>query len=205
MELNELKSLWQSHDSRLENLTLNEQNFRRLKLTRTENEFRRLMNFEIVSAVGEFLAALVIICLVVIYSQILLYAALGYVSGGIMLANFVFSVFRLAGFRKLHGYDETVVKVQKELAFQKKRMLRFRKIELIAMPVCFITCVPFLSMAIYDFDVLRYPGIYAVCVAVSCVIAVPLVMWIYRAFYDKRIASAEALLKSIADFENLTE
>ncbi len=206
MEFDELKSLWQRHDSQLEsNLTLNEQILRQLKLNRTHNEFRRLMNFEIVSAIGGFLAVLVIFFLAAPYSQTLLYAVLGYVSGGIMLMYLVFSMLQLSGFSKLCSYDESVVKVQKELAFQKKRLLRFRKIELVTMPVCFITCIPFLSKVIYDFDVLQYPGRYAVGVAVSCIVAIPLVVWLYRVFYDKRIASAEALLKSIANFENATD
>ncbi len=206
MEFDELKSLWQRHDSQLENnLTLNEQILHQLKLNRTSNEFRRLMNFEIVSVVAGSLAVLVIVYLAGIYSRLPLYAALGYVSGSIMLMCLIFSMLQLSGFSKLCGYNESVVKVQKELAFQKRRMLRFRKIEFITIPVCFMTCIPFLSKVIYDFDVLQYPGRYAIGVAVSCIITIPLMVWLYRVFYDKRVASAEALLKSIADFENPTD
>jgi hypothetical protein len=205
MELDELKSLWQRHDSQLENnLKLNEQILRQLKLNRTGNEFRRLMNFEIASVVAGSPAVLAVAYLAGI-SRLPLYAALGYASGGIMLMYLVFSMLRLSGFSKLCGYNESIVKVQKELASQKRRMLRFRKIEFITMPVCFMTCIPFLSEVIYGFDMLQYPGRYAAGVAVSCTITVPLMVWLYRVFYDKRIASAEALLKSVADFENPTE
>ena len=202
MELDELKSLWQNHDNQLENhLTVNAQILRQLKLNRAGNEFRRLMNFEIVSVIGEFLALAVIARLVIPYSQMPLYAALGYISGALMMMYLFFSMLRLAGFSKLCSYDESVVKVQKELASQKRQVLRFRRIELFTLPVCFITCIPFLSEVLYGFEMLQYPGRYAAGVAVSCMIAIPLTVWIYRVFYDRRIASAEAMLRSIADFE----
>ena len=206
MELDELKTIWKHHDSQLENhLKLNEQILRQLKLTHAGNEFRRLMNFEIVSAVGEFLAVLVIVYLAVPDSQFSLHASLGYLSGGMMLMYLVFSMIRLAGFSKLCSFDESVVKVQKELAFQKRRMLRFRRIELFTLPVCFITCIPFLAEVIYNFDMLQFPGRYAAGVAVSSVVAIPLVLWLYRVFYDRRITSAETMLKSISDFEEMPE
>ena len=202
MELDELKSIWQYHDGQLENnLKLNELIFRQLKLNRAGNEFRRLMNFEIASGIGEFLALAVIAWLVIPYSLAPLYAAFGYISGGLMMMYLIFSMLRLAGFSKLCSYDESVVKVQKELAFQKRQVLRFRRIELFTLPVCFITCIPFLSETLYGFEMLQYPGRYAAGVAVSCMIAIPLTVWIYRVFYDRRIASAEAMLRSIADFE----
>ena len=202
MELDELKSLWHNHDNQLENhLTVNAQILRQLKLNRAGNEFRRLMNFEIVSVIGEFLALAVIARLVIPYSQMPLYTALGYISGALMMMYLFFSMLRLAGFSKLCSYDESVVKVQKELASQKKQVLRFRRIELFTLPVCFITCIPFLSEVLYGFEMLQYPGRYAAGVAVSCMIAIPLTVWIYRVFYDRRIASAEAMLRSIADFE----
>ena len=205
MELDELKSLWKHHDGQLENhLKLNEQILRQMKLNRAGNEFRRLMNFEIVSVIGEFLAVLLFTYLVIPYS-LSLHTSLGYLSGGMMLMYFVFSMVRLAGFSKLCSFDESVVKVQKELAFQKRRMLRFRRIELFTLPVCFVTCIPFLSEVIYDFDMLQFPGRYAAGVAVSSFVAIPLVLWLYRVFYDRRITSAETMLKSITDFEETSE
>ncbi len=203
MDLDELKTLWQCHDKQLENsLSLNEQILRQLKLNRTNNEFRKLMNFEVVSVVGGFLALLAIIFLATTYSRTPFDTLLGGISGAIMLMYLIFSMLRLTGFSKLCSYDESVVKVQKELALQKRKMLRFRRIELITMPVAFVACIPFLAKVIYDFDVLQYPGRYIVGVLVSCIIAIALVVWLYRAFYEKRIASAEALLKSITDFED---
>ncbi len=202
MDLDELKTIWQRHDSQLENnLTLNEQILLQMKLDRTNNEFRKLMNFEVVSVICSFVVVLILIYFTFRQFWSPLYLALGFISGAIMLMYLVFSMLQLSGFSKLCSYDESVVKVQKELVFQKRRLLRFRKIEIVTIPLCMAAIFPLLSIAVYDFDILWYPGRYLIGVAVACAITIPVLIWLYRTFYDKRIASAEALLQSISEFE----
>ncbi len=202
MELDDLKSLWKRNDNQLEKyLRINEQILRQIKLNRTSSEFHKLINFEVFSAIGGFLAIVLMAYFISLYDWKSQYAIFGYISMSILLLYLIFSISRLTAFSKFCGYDESVVKAQKELALLKKRLLRFRNIELMTMPVCFITIMPILSSAIYHFDILQYPVRYIMGIIITNMIAIPLVIWMYKIFYEKRIASVEALLQSINDFE----
>ncbi len=202
MDSDELKALWQKQDGRLEeHLKLNEQILLQMKLNRVDNEFRKLMNFEIFSVIGSLILITVLAYLTFRYPWLSLYALLGYAAIGIVLMSLIFSMSVLTGFGKLRGYDESVVKVQKELAFQKKRLLLYRKIEIATVPILFAIILPLIFNTLYHADLFGYWKEYIIWAAIGCAVTISVGIWSNRIFYDKRIASAEALLKSIVEFE----
>ena len=203
MDINELKALWHEQDSRLENnLRLNNQILFQMKMDKTNNEFRRLMNMEKRSSLIPSFIAIVVICyFTAIHSSSLIYLIGGILSVIIFTIWLIFSIIRIVGFNKLSCYDESVIKVQKEIAHLKRQMFRFRKIEFMTAPIFVAAFFPLGVKVVHHYDVNLFSAHYILMVIAASVIGVGIGMWGYRIIYDKRIASAETLLKSIADFE----
>jgi uncharacterized membrane protein len=83
----------------------------------------------------------------------------------------------------------------------KKRTLQFRKIEYMSAPILIAVVFPFLEKLINHRDISLYSAQYILTVIGGSILGIAIGIWGYRSFYDKPIASAEALLKSIAEFE----
>jgi len=206
MDINELKALWHEQDSRLENnLRLNNQILFQMKMDRSNSEFRRLMNGEKQQIIHGFILIVVIIYFTAKYSSSPTYLTCGILSFIITAVYFIFAIIRMVGFSKLSCYDESVIKLQKELGYRKKQMFRFRKIEYMLVPILIATLYILGNKVVYNIDISLYSVYNIVKILILSVIGIGIGMWGYRIFYEKRIASAEALLKSIADFENTSD
>ena len=203
MELSELNDLWQKQESRLDNhLWLNNQIVLQMKMDRTNGEFRRLMSMELIASIGCFLIIVFLAYFTVKYSSQLRYAVSGFVSIICFSVYSVFSLIRLIGFNKLSCYNESVVKMQKGIASLKKQMSWFRVIEFMIVPILLIALDVIGNKVINNIDVNLYSMRSILTEIIASIIAIFAGIWSYRIFYDKRIASAEALLKSIAEFED---
>lgn len=206
MELDELKSLWQKHDEQLENtLQLNDKILLYMKLDRVTHEFRKMMKSEQFSILLGAVAITVIVYFTIRYSSMWPYVVSGVMAVGVMSVYMIFALIRLTGFSKLGSYEESVLSVQKEIAFQKKRLFKFRKIEYLLAPLFIFSALNLLVKGFHHYDIYQYPLRYVLTAVVTCVIGIAGGMWYYRIFYDKRIASVEALLKSITEFEKTEE
>jgi hypothetical protein len=68
-------------------------------------------------------------------------------------------------------------------------------------PVFVITVYPILAIYLRNIDILSHPKMYAVVLVASLGVAFPVMIWIYKHWYEKKLNNANSLLKELEKFE----
>ena len=204
MELEELKKPWKQNDELLEqHLSVDEEQLKKVcfnKINRWFLNFRRV----------EFVNILVCIGLIVLYS----YYAQKYISDFryfgtslltilFVLLNLILSTIEFVGYKKIISFNDEILKKQKEIIAQKKRVGAFFQIEIASLPFIFAFGLPAYYRSLYPgVDLLRHHYSYYLFIVIFCsVIAFALSFWLYRKYYVNYFKKAEKELSSIYENE----
>ncbi len=202
MELDEIKSAWEQYDKHLaNNLSIDE-----TKLKETGPEWaKNQMQYPFVSEMVELIGGLVVIVAVLAFSFIFIdepvYLLVGLLTvfTGFLFIGFTIKKIRLL--KQVEYYDTSVVILQSEIAFVKRKILQYRKIELLLYPVYIFPLIPITSKMLYGHDILESINLLAGKYLVALVLAYLIVFLIRRHFYDKKFKALESLLAKIKEFE----
>ncbi|NOU60312.1 hypothetical protein [Marinifilum caeruleilacunae] len=202
MELDELKSLWEEQDKKLEaNLKLNEDLLKKRNLDRSKGELQKPMIYEI------FNSTMLVVLLIVFGSFIFkekdnayqLIAGLCSVLLSVMYL--VFSMSKIAAFQKVDCYHLSVVQLQMRLEKLKRVILRYRKVELILTPLFIVVILPVFSKLLTGVDVFQKINSLVAPFVVGLLVAIPVMIYINRNLYDKKLENTRRFLAEIEELE----
>ncbi len=208
MELDELKRSWEEYDKKLsENLRLNEELLRCSNLDRSRREMSvtlKWLGFDMTAAAAFFV---LFFCWTILYCR----EPITLVCGGFftltMLFSFVSEARQLGILLRIDYYNTPVLELQKQLAKFDTTYKLGRKISAFILPILlpagliFITTV-FAALGLTNINILAWPKLFVINCLVVLAITYPLLFWIYRNFFDKRLKAARQFLSELQEFEN---
>lgn len=202
MELDELKNTWQQYDQKLEeNLKLNEQLFRSLKLDHSRKAMFRPLLTDIFNVLILFIMLLIATThLRELFPDLILrISILGFLLYCIICITL--SIKRIIALTNIDYYNSTVVELQKKISDFKKMYQKFKIIEMVCIPLLF--GLPFLVLKIqYQEDIHSIPLIVlAIGLILGLGLGCLLYQWLYKHLYDKQIKATNHFLKELEEFE----
>jgi hypothetical protein len=202
MELDEMKAMWQKHNQQLdENLQLNEQILKQMKMKRFNDEFRKLYRFEVFNLVTGLIFMLVIGYYAFLRLNAVSEIVLSMVAMLVLLGYSAIIVFKMLGFKSLSGSEGAVLKVQKTWLQRKIKLLQIRKLEFWLMPFFFIALY-YLDPLVFDKKEMPHLVVDILGKTFfATLITYFLQKWFNREYYDKKFKRAEEALQSISEFE----
>ena len=202
MELDDFKAAWAQYDEKLtENLKFNEELLKSMNLDKSNREFNKLLTYEIVAVVVVGLLLVYIGTATIKFMSEIKFLMSGIVSIISLLPLLLFAIIKTNMLSKIDYYNASVVDLQKSISLFNQKYLVFRKLELFIFPLYVISTVPVLGIAARNFDFFVHIERYGAGVFLALVIGYPLLIWIYKNWYDKKIQHTKRFLEEINKFE----
>ncbi|MEO6901777.1 MAG: hypothetical protein ABI315_01325 [Bacteroidia bacterium] len=202
MELGDLKDAWTQYDKKLtENLKLNEELFKKINFNNCKKEIQKPLYYEIFSVVFYFLILTFFVGASIRFiSEPKLFIP-GFISAFICLLFLIITIIKINRFLTIDYYGSSVLKLQKDIAALNKLLIRFRKYELISVPIVVVLFMPLLNKIFNNIDVYEHVKLYIIEIIFIIVLTYPATFWIYRNLYDNKFKNAEKLLSELNKFE----
>ncbi|MFN6946220.1 MAG: hypothetical protein ACK4ND_14820 [Cytophagaceae bacterium] len=202
MELNDFKSAWAQYDKKLsENLRLNHELLKKINLGNSKDELHKTLVYEIITVVVVFMT--------IVYTSVVSIRLINepefIISGSISilfaLAYLALSLIKINCFFGVDYYGSSILKLQKDLTSLRKKVIKFRRMELLMLPVFVIALLPTFFMGIHGMNIFENVKLWLVEIFFIVGVSYPVILWIYKNLYDKKFEYAEKFLKEIEEFE----
>lgn len=202
MELDEIKNAWAQYDHNLvSNLKIDEETLRMVNLDRTKEQMEYPYISEMVELFGGVLVSAALVVLSFRLKEDPMYLILGLIAvlvGSLYIKN---AHSKIGLLKRVKYYDTPVVKLQGELALIKKRILKYRKTELLIFPLYVLPIAALTSKTFYHVDVFGNATLFAVKFAIALAVAYLIVILIHKHLYDKRFKEVEKIIARLKEFE----
>lgn len=201
MELDDIKNAWAQYDQSLAgNLRLDEETLRMVNLDKTKDQMKYPYTSEMVELIGGALVGVAVVVLSFRLKEEPLYLLLGLIAVLIGSLYIKFALTKIGLLKQINYYDTPVVKLQGELAMIKKRILKFRKTELLLFPLYLLPLAALTSRTFYNVDVFGNVAFFAAKFAVALGAAYLIVLLIHKHLYDKRFKEVEEIIARLKEF-----
>ncbi|TVQ85930.1 MAG: hypothetical protein EA393_13060 [Bacteroidetes bacterium] len=202
MEPDDIKNTWAQYDQSLTSkLRIDEESLRIVNLDRTKDQMEYPYISEMVELIGGALVAAAVVVMSIRLKEEPIYLLLGLIGVLVGLLYIKFAVKKIILLKQVNYYDTPVVKLQAELARIKKRILKFRKTELLLFPLYLLPLAALTSKTFYNLDVFSNLTQFAGKFAVALGVAYLIVLLIHKHLYDKRIKDVEKIIARLKEFE----
>lgn len=203
MELDDIKNTWASYDEKLnKSLKLNEELLRKLNLDKSKREMKAPFYYESTSLIIAGLVIIVISGYTYRYGSEIGYLVSGLLSILICLIEFVFSFQKLKILTRIDYYNMSVIDLQKNVLTFKNKYLQYKKIELTYTPLFVVSLIPIVGKGLHGFDFFSNYTLYIFITIIVLIISYPILIWIYKNIYDKKLKNTMQFLKELEVFEN---
>ncbi len=207
MELDDLKRSWEEYDKKLmENLRLNEEILRRSNLDRSKREMNvtlKWLSFDMTAAMIFFL----LFCYwTILYCRGPLYIVCGVILTLSMLFSFLSEAKLLGMLLRIDYYNTPVLDLQKQLVKFETAYKLGRKISIFVLPVLLPVGLIFATSVLEGLGIPcvkfhTWPEVFIINCLLTIAIAYPLLFWIWRNLFDKRLKAARLFLVELQEFE----
>ncbi len=202
MEADDFKNAWAQYDRSLaNNVRVNEESLRMVNLDRTKDQMEYPYVSEMVELIGGALVGIAIIVMSLYLKEYPIYLLLGLMAvlvGSLYIKN---ALVKIGLLKRVNYYDTPVVKLQRDLALIKKRILKLRKTELLLFPLYILPLAALTSKTFYNVDVFVDATQFAGKFAIALVVAYLLVFMIHKHLYNKRFKEVEMIIARLREFE----
>ena len=202
MELDELKRSWEEYDRKLsENLKMNEELLRRSNLDRSKREMNAPLTIIMSGIITGSLLFLFLIGATIHYGNHGGYLASGLASLLFLGTSVGVEALQARELFRMDYYDAPLIELQKRLMKFENIYRRERKWTMFLLPLLVAALLPIFFIAVRNWDILAHPWRYLEYVVVGLLVAYPLMIWIYRMFYDKKVEATKRFLSELEEFE----
>ena len=202
MELDEIEKAWNHYDENLaQNLRLDEEKLRKESLEKTEDQMDYPYTSEWVELIGGAIVAVAVIILsvrLIAEPKFLLAGLITVITG---IAYMRFSFIKIGLLKQIDYYGMPMLKLQGKVAHVKRKILRFRKIEMWLFPLYLMPIILLFSKTFTNIDLFANLELLAVRSIGYLAITYFIIYLINRHMYDKRFARAEELIERLKEFE----
>ncbi|BFM45298.1 hypothetical protein CFS9_39390 [Flavobacterium sp. CFS9] len=203
MDITNLKEVWKQYDNKLaKSIRLNEIVLRKANLNASKKEMTKPLKYELWSAI--FFLSMIFLAtywimkykdnLPLLFCSIMLLSALLY--------NMVLSVKKLRFFYSIDYYNADVISLQTKVLSVKRSILKYRKTELILLPITFITSMVLFTKQLHHIDFWTYKSILVPVMTIGLLISFLGTFLVNRFIYDKKIMKTENLLQELRNYQS---
>jgi len=202
MELEELKNTWEQYDKKIsENLRTNKELLKKINLDRAKSTMDTPKKYEYFSLLTNVVFFLYILSSTIKYSDNLGLLLSGILTMIWLVVMISLTIGKLKNLTNIDFYSQSIIEIQRYLAAFSKRYLNYKKIELFTMPIFVIVVAPILGKALKGFNLFTIPLQYAIAVGLGLIIGYPVVLWIYKHWYENKLKNANDFLNELLDYE----
>ena len=203
MELDELKAAWQQHHKALaENTRINIELYKTVKINEAKNELRKPIAFEMISVAVLFAFAIYLFGSSINVIDQLRFSVPGFAASAITMVYLIFSILKIKKSQKIEYYSTPVVQLQEAITQLQMRILQLRKFELILLVPFVLTALPILFIAMHGIDLYVHTGWFIFEIIVIIGVGVPLIIWVNKNLYDKKLKAAHRALSDLQNFKS---
>jgi hypothetical protein len=203
MELDDLKSAWTQYDKKLnDNLQFNEMLLRKMNLESSKREMNTPLKSEIFSVAINSIMLLFVIVASLRFTNELKFFVPGIICSILTAALLAFAIIKTTLLSNIDYYNASVLDLQKSVSLIKKKIAQFKIYEFIIFPFLGITALPILEKAIKNLDMYQNPKLFTIAVFAMLAIGYPMMMWVYKHWYEKKIKNTEQFLKEIEAYKS---
>jgi hypothetical protein len=203
MESEELKNLWTLYDKKLtENLKFNEEILRKMNMDNSKKEMNSIFKYEIVSVITYFIAFFLLFTATFRNAGELKYLLPGIISTGISLILLILSIRKTKHLSDIEYYNSPIVDLQKSVSKAKQKYRNYKKFEFYIFPLYAITFMPPFAKLVRNVDFYAIPYQFLIAVGGAIGLGYPLIIWIYKHWYEKKLTNVDKFLEELNRFEN---
>jgi hypothetical protein len=203
MEFDDLKRLWEAYDKKLgDNLRLNEELLRRSNLDRSRRAMRApsAMHWLDVAVIALYVPFILV--WTIRYGREPLFLVCGGISIAFFLYSLIWSDIRGLGMlRRMDFYNSSVVTLQRQLADYDRFSHRGRKFSLFILPPAIFALLVIVNKGLVGVNLLDRPLYFTIVGIVCLALGYPLIIWMWRNLFDKKVAAAHRHLAELEEFE----
>lgn len=202
MESDDLKSLWEAYDKKLDrNLQFNENLLRKMNLDKAKRELNMPLTLEVLNMIAHFFFALYLIIVSWLIFEQLHYSIPGFIAAGATLTLLGISIIKARKLFRMDYYENTVLKLLQQIYDLQSFKYRIGRAELILGIIALIAMWPLVLITGFEIDI--YANIWPLIIAVTIasIIALPLAIRTDR-YYRKKLKNTTSLLEEIQELEN---
>ena len=202
MELDDIEKAWKNYDENLaKNLRVDEARLRKVSLEKTEDQ----MDYPYTSEWVELIGGAVVAAAVIIMSVRLIaepkFFLVGFITIIVAIVYMRFSIIKIGLLKQIDYYGIPILKLQGKVAHVKRKILKYRKIEMWLFPLYFLPFIPLFSKTFNNVDLFAHAELLAVRSIGYLAITYLAIYFINRYMYDKRFAKVEELIERLKEFE----
>lgn len=202
MDLDDFKEQWALHNDKLnQQLKLNETLLRKINLNQSKKTLSRLLQYDLLSLVMNGCLAFYLSLSIIKHFDSWIYSGSSAIALVIVVGFFVLYAIRVQRFMKIDHYRSSIIDVQKQVQELQIFSLKWRKIELIFIPIFIILMMPILYLDVHGVNITLHPIDLIVRMIIILILIFPMVLWSYKYFYDQPLKNSEHFLQEIIDFE----
>ena len=202
MEAEDLKNSWAAYDKKLKyHLKLNEEILFKLNQEKSKREMQGTTVLELISVVIYGIAVMLMIAIAIKYSGELKYLISGAITTLLCLAALIYSIQKLKLLTNIDYYNTDVLSLQKKLSLFNRKYLQYKKGEILLFPLLAVAAMPILFKAIHNYDIMNDLTRYIITLMGALGIGYPILFWIYKNWYEKKIKNTNHFLKELEKFE----
>ena len=203
MELDEVKKAWEKYDKNLaENLKVDEDKLRRESLEKSEDQMEYPYISEMVEIIGGGLVGIAILILslrLIEEPKFLLAGLLTLVIGAIYIR---LSFIKIGLLKQIDYHGVPILELQGRVAEVRRKIMRFRKIEMFLFPFYGLPIIPLVTKTLYNIDLFANPKLLVVKGIFFLAITLVAILLINRHLYDKRFRRVEELIVRLNEYKN---
>lgn len=201
MDLEKMESLWAQHNTKLEqNLKLQEELLRELKLTQAKRELSRPLFSEILSSI---LTAMFVIYLGAVSFALLdefRFSLPGFIAAGSAAFLIYFAVLRISKIKRLDERSASVLELQKRFYALQHYRSQVGRWEIVLGAILLLAIWPIILWTGFGVDLYESSWLLGITVGACALIGIPVGIW-YGRFYRRKMGNTEILLSEIKDLE----
>ncbi len=202
MEMNEITNAWDQYNNSLDkNLSIDEDKLRLADLDKAKDQ----MEYPLASEMVELIGGLLVIAAVLLISLVLIddpkYFLFGLITVTIGAVYVGLSLIKIRLLKRVNYYDTPIVKLQRELAYTRRRFLKFRAFERLLFPLYLLPMLPLTSKLVSGIDLFTQIPLFAMKFAGVLGVVYLIIFFIHKHLYDKRFRAVENIITRLKEFE----
>lgn len=201
MELSEIKTLWQTHNTEVsDQIMLNKKLLKESGINRIKSSLGEFKFENFLELILSILFVPYIVGFIINYGSSLSFLLPASIVFLVTIATIIWNIHNLYNAISLN-YDESITQLHKKIS----RLQLLAKYELnslyILMPVLSYCFLVLFAKSVFNIDMYSYLNMYWVYNGIAVVAITLLIVWLLKKFPDKGIEQAAAFLKEIEAFE----
>lgn len=205
MDMTNLKEVWRQYDNKLsKSIALNEMVLRKANLNTSRKEMAKPLKYELWSTSFFLILIFLTIYWIIKYQDNRPLLFCGIILLFALFYNTVLSFKKLKLFYSIDYYNTDILSLQTKILSVKKSVLKYRKAELILLPITFITSMVLFTKQIHHMDVWIYKSSLLPLMTIGLIISFLGTFLVNKFIYDKKIKKTEGLLQELKNYQTET-